>query len=295
MMDNKILLTGSSGFIGKSLTINLLNNKYQVFVILNNSKKNKALAKSLKKNYKNYKPIFINNVKELKKKLSKLKVNSIINLASKYLRSHNFKDMIDLINSNILFTTSVLEAYPKKKLKKYINISSVMIHKNSENYLPLNLYAATKKGFLDILKFYEVSFKNTKFYNLFLHDIYGENDKRKKIIHTILKNHRRKKSVKISSNKLELNLLNVKDVNQAIKVFLTKKIKPGNYIIKSSKFTNMVRLIKKINTKIDNKIKLKVLNKKIEKKIQKKISSLPYWKQNFEIENDLIEYLNDNN
>ena len=49
-MDNKILLTGSSGFIGKSLTINLLNNKYQVFVILNNSKKNKALAKSLKKN-----------------------------------------------------------------------------------------------------------------------------------------------------------------------------------------------------------------------------------------------------
>ena len=75
-MDNKILLTGSSGFIGKSLTINLLNNKYQVFVILNNSKKNKALAKSLKKNYKNYKPIFINNVEELKKKLSKLKVNS---------------------------------------------------------------------------------------------------------------------------------------------------------------------------------------------------------------------------
>ena len=82
IMDNKILLTGSSGFIGKSLTINLLNKKYQVFVILNNSKKNKALAKSLKKNYKNYKPIFINNVKELKKKLSKLKVNSIINLAS---------------------------------------------------------------------------------------------------------------------------------------------------------------------------------------------------------------------
>ena len=295
IMDNKILLTGSSGFIGKSLTINLLNNKYQVFVILNNSKKNKALAKSLKKNYKNYKPIFINNVKELKKKLSKLKVNSIINLASKYLRSHNFKDMIDLINSNILFTTSVLEACPKKKLKKYINISSVMIHKNSENYLPLNLYAATKKGFLDILKFYEVSFKNTKFYNLFLHDIYGENDKRKKIIHTILENHRQKKSVKISSNKLELNLLNVKDVNQAIKVFLTKKIKPGNYIIKSSKFTNMVRLIKKINAKIDNKIKLKVLNKKIEKKIQKKIASLPHWKQNFKIENDLIEYLNDNN
>ena len=35
-----------------------------------------------------------------------------------------------------------------------------------------------QKKFLDILKFYEVSYKNIKFYNLFLHDIYGENDKR---------------------------------------------------------------------------------------------------------------------
>ena len=68
-----------------------------------------------------------------------------------------------------------------------------MIHKNSEKYLPLNLYAATKKGFLDIIKFYEVSNKDIKFYNLFLHDIYGENDKREKIIRTIIKNHKLKK------------------------------------------------------------------------------------------------------
>ena len=100
-MSNKILLTGSSGFIGKSLTTELLNDKYHIYALLNNSKKNKRLAKFLKKNYKNYKPIFINNVKELKNKISRLKADIIINLASKYLRSHNFSEMIDLINSNI--------------------------------------------------------------------------------------------------------------------------------------------------------------------------------------------------
>ena len=203
--------------------------------------------------------------------------------------------MIDLINSNILFTTAVLEAYPKNKLKKYINISSVMIHKNSEKYLPLNLYAATKKGFLDIIKFYEVYNKDIKFYNLFLHDIYGENDKREKIIRTIIKNHKLKKKVKISSNKLALNLLNVKDVNQAIEIFLKYKIKPGNYIVKSSKFTNMVNLIKETNKKITKKINLKILKNKIENKIKRKIDLLPHWKQNFTIEKDLIEYLNENN
>jgi nucleoside-diphosphate-sugar epimerase len=294
-MNHKVLLTGSSGFIGRSLTVDLLEKKIFVFAILNNNKKNKKLAKYLKKNYKNYKPIFINNIKELKKKISQIKADNIVNLASKYLRSHNFSEMIDLINSNILFTTAVLEAYPKNKLKRYINITSVMMHRNSKNYLPLNLYAATKKSFLDILKFYEVSYKNIKFYNLFLHDIYGENDKRDKIIHTIVKNHKLNKSIKITSNKLGLNLLNVKDVNQAIKILLKSKIKSGNYIIKSRKFTNIVKLVKEINKKINNKIKFKVLNNKIEKKIEKKIDLLPNWKQNFTIEKDLIKYLNENN
>ena len=73
-----------------------------------------------------------------------------------------------------------------------------MMHKNSEEYLPLNLYAATKKSFQDILKYYENTYKSVKFYNLFLHDIYGENDQRDKIIHTIIKSHKKNKKVNIN-------------------------------------------------------------------------------------------------
>ena len=40
-MKKKILLTGSSGFIGNSLTINLLKQKHEIYVILKNDKKNK--------------------------------------------------------------------------------------------------------------------------------------------------------------------------------------------------------------------------------------------------------------
>ena len=92
-----------------------------------------------------------------------------------------------------------------------------------------------------------------------------------KIIHTIVKNHKLNKSIKIILNKLGLNLLNVKDVNQAIKILLKSKIKSGNYIIKSRKFTNIVKLVKEINKKINNKIKFKVLNNKIEKNRKKLI------------------------
>ena len=203
--------------------------------------------------------------------------------------------MVDLINSNILFTTAVLEALPKKNLKKYINLSSVMIHKNSEEYYPQNLYAATKKGFQDILKYYELSYKKIKFYNLFLHDIYGENDKRNKIIHTIIKKHRTRKYVKIFSKHLYLNLLNVKDVINAINLIISKKIKTGQYIIKSKKFINLLELIHKTNQKLKKKIQYRVLNNKIENQIKKKIKILPNWRQKFFIEKDLIEYLDENN
>ena len=77
-MNHKVLLTGSSGFIGRSLTVDLLEKKIVVFAVLNNNKKNKKLAKYLKKNYKNYKPIFINNIKELKRKISQIKADNII-------------------------------------------------------------------------------------------------------------------------------------------------------------------------------------------------------------------------
>ena len=145
------------------------------------------------------------------------------------------------------------------------------------------------------MKYYETTFKNVKFYNLFLHDIYGENDQRDKIIHTIIKNHKKNKKININSKKLALNLLNVEDVNQAINLIINKKIKSGDYIIKSNKFTNMVDLINKINLKIKKKIKFSVLNKEIEKEIRKKIKLLPYWKQKFTIEKDLIRYLDENN
>ena len=203
--------------------------------------------------------------------------------------------MVDLINSNILFTTAVLEALPKKNLEKYINLSSVMMHKNSEEYHPQNLYAATKKGFQDILKYYELSYKNIKFYNLFLHDIYGENDKRNKIIHTIINKHRKRKCVKIFSKHLSLNLLNVNDVINAINLMISKKIKTGQYIIKSKRFINLLELIHKTNKKLKKKIQYKVLNNKIENQIKKKIRMLPNWRQKFFIEKDLIEYLDENN
>ena len=58
----KILITGGSGFIGKNLTLNLLDKNFTIYTVLNNKKQNKELSLKLKKKYKN----FTNSLKYIK-------------------------------------------------------------------------------------------------------------------------------------------------------------------------------------------------------------------------------------
>ena len=48
-MNKKILITGGSGFIGKNLTLNLLDKNFTIYTVLNNKKQNKELSLKLKK------------------------------------------------------------------------------------------------------------------------------------------------------------------------------------------------------------------------------------------------------
>ncbi len=294
-MKKSILITGSTGFIGQNLTKLLLSLNYKVLVLIRKESKNKLFVKKTQKNNKNFHPIYFNNINILPKKISKLKIDYVINLATKWIDKHNYKDLIDLINSNILFTTAVLDVIPKKNLKKFINVSTYALFKTSKKYNPYNLYAATKKGFEDIVTYYQNNHKKTYFYNLYLYDNYGVNDKRSKIIAKILKDYKANKKTTILSNKVELNLLNVSEICKAFRLILEKKINSGNYLIRAKKFTNILDLIKKTNIKLNKKIKYNLLNKPIRKKIDFKMNLLPYWKPSTFIEKEIFYLIDENN
>ena len=278
MKTKTILLTGTSGFIGKIFLKNALYNGYKVLDILRKkNKKNKEL-KSLKREYnQTYNSIFYSRVEEINDKLKNKKIDYFINFATLYKNSHKRDEIPLLINSNIVFPTIILESI-YLKVKKIINIGSMMQHINGGDYLPKNFYASTKSGFEMILKFYSSQKKNLKCYNLKFFESFGEFDKRKKLIPTLIKNYKENLQTKVLSDKLELNIIHVNDIIKAVNILLKKNLKSDDYCLAHNKNIKISNLILRINNKSNKKIKVKFLNKKIEKPFISKIRVLPGWK-----------------
>jgi tetratricopeptide (TPR) repeat protein len=67
----------------------------------------------------------------------------------------------------------------------------MMQHSINENFNPMNVYAITKFAHKNISKFIISKNKNIKFYNFKLYETFGLNDKRNKLIPSIIKNYKK--------------------------------------------------------------------------------------------------------
>lgn len=283
-----ILLTGGTGFIGTNF-IKILKNKYKIFLLVNKTKKNLSF-----KNEKNINFLFFNDFDEIKNILKKKRITYFVNLATHYTIEDKDKDIIKIINANIILPSLVISSLNKKYLKKIITIGTMMEHYNNSKYYPSSFYAASKKSFEDLLEYYKLKFSFLKVFNLKFYETFSDNDKRKKIIPTIKKNYTNNKVTKISSTKLSLNFLHVDDIVDAVEIILTKKIISGNYQIKAKKFTKIKDLIEKFNKKNFKKINCKFNREKLFQ-INYNLRKLPYWKQKTSIEIKFNEIINGKN
>ena len=278
MSQKTLLITGTSGFIGYNFLKYILSRNYHVIDILRTkNRKNPKLKKLKKKHPTNYKSIFFSNYFQLNSKIKKLKVNYFINFATLYKNNHKYDDIFDFVKSNILFPTLMYDLI-SQKVSKVINFGSMMQHSSSENFDSKNLYSATKNAFEMISNFYQYKEKKTKFYNLKLYESFGENDNRKKLIPIIIKNYKKNKSTIIVSKNLELNIIHVDDIINAITILLNKKIRPGSYCLKNNKNIKISKLIENFNKDLKRKIKVKYLKKSVTKITKSKLRKLPQWK-----------------
>ena len=142
----KILLTGSTGFIGSNILKELSQN-HKIFILI----RKKLIQKKFF--HKNIILVKFTNYEQLNKKLKKLNIDVVIHCATHYVKNHKYTDIKKLINSNIFLGNIILENLNNMKVKKFINFSTVWQdpYPKEDNFQ--NLYAAYKSGFNKIIKF----------------------------------------------------------------------------------------------------------------------------------------------
>ena len=157
----KIIVTGSAGFIGFSLCINLLDSGNKVIGVDNHNdyydprikeSRFKILAKY--PNYQHYQ-IDLSDQKSLEKVFSDHKPEKVVNLAAQAGVRYSIENPLAYISSNIVGFTHILENCRNYKVEHLVYASSSSVYgantkmpfseHDSANH-PLSLYAASKKS-----------------------------------------------------------------------------------------------------------------------------------------------------
>lgn len=169
----KIFITGATGFIGKHL-VNYLKEKNEVTINLHNEAKS-----PFDTSVKTYQLVESNPSKDISF-FKKEKFDGIIHLASLYLTTHTSNQVAKLIDSNVRFSTHVLECATQSKIKWFINTGTFWQHYQNKKYSPVNLYSASKQAFESIAQYYWET-DQIKFCTLKLSDTFGPDDTRPKV------------------------------------------------------------------------------------------------------------------
>ena len=276
---NKILVTGGLGFIGSNLIDLLIKNGFFVLNIDKVSYASNFYNTLNFKNNKNYKylKLNINNKNKLIKIFAKYKPLGIFNLAAETHVDRSIDSPDQFINSNILGTFNLLEAFrkysKKNKKSKLIHISTDEVYGNivkgrtKENYpySPSSPYAASKASSDHIVFSYIKTF-GIKAIITNCSNNYGPKQHPEKLIPKMIYNIINNKPLPVyGDGKNSREWIYVKDHCEAlIKIFKSGEI-GETYNIGSNKNLNNIEICKNLlnvakkNIKIGKKVKIKFI------------------------------------
>ena len=141
----------------------------------------------------------------------------VFHLASMFIAEHTSESVADLVHSNVLFSTQLAEAMVGSGCKRLVNTGTSWQHFQSADYRPVNLYAATKQAFEDILVYYHDA-HDLSVVTLKLFDTYGPGDRRGKLLDILVEAAMSGEPLDMSPGEQIVDLTHVNDVATA---FLT--------------------------------------------------------------------------
>lgn len=209
----RVLITGITGYIGSRLALALLP-EYEVYGVVRQPVRTDYIAGF--QNRLHLLP-FDGNYESMEAALREVRPDLVYHLAAYYTGAHGAEDTPRLIASNITMGAYLLEAMAAAGGPPLVYASTVMAHYKGKEYCPLNLYAATKQAFSDLLAYYTDA-GLLRAVTLVLSDTYGPGDHRPKVLNLMKCAARSKGSLPLSDGQQDYDVVYIDDVVQAFRL-----------------------------------------------------------------------------
>lgn len=220
----RVLITGITGYIGSSLARRLLPD-CKIYGLAR-----EPLHLTYLEDIQNQIQFvyYDGTYESMSKALNLSQPDLVYHLAAYYTGAHGKEHTPRLISSNITLGAYLLEAMAGCGCPALVNVSTVMAHYQGEDYRPLNLYAATKQAFSDLLAYYTDA-GQIRAVTLVLSDTYGPNDHRPKILNLIKNAVQTGERLALSDGRQDYDLVYIDDVIRAFQTAGTQLLLNPNW------------------------------------------------------------------
>jgi nucleoside-diphosphate-sugar epimerase len=174
----KVFITGATGFIGNALTRFCLAQGSETHVLVRSPESKQLFPPGITVH------VTDGSLDSLRLALESTRPDTVFHIASLFLANHQPAQVGPLVASNVLFGTQLLEAMVQTGCTKLINTGTSWQHFATPDYRPVNLYAATKQAFEDIISYYHQVF-GLSCITLKLFDTFGPGDTRRKLVNIL--------------------------------------------------------------------------------------------------------------
>lgn len=207
---NRALVTGATGYLGLALTADLHARGWDVHALTRPASSRERLAHILPLDRIHTSAIAPEAIADV---VERLKPAAIFHLAATGRIAHGVADIAPMIEANITLGAAVAEAAAASSAALLV-AGSYWEYGEAETGRPNSFYAATKRA-LDPLLAYCGSRRGLRWAKLLLHDIYGPDDWRRRLVTQLIEAAETGSAIELTEGLQEIEPLHVDDASSA--------------------------------------------------------------------------------